>query len=95
MEVKDELIHHLCHRIFIGTPDGKKLLQLMKEWHVNTPVFPCHQQVLDRHGGPIAWAAFRAGQLDLLLRIEVLANQFEQKVFADNEKLKSKDKGNV
>ncbi len=84
MPVSDTLVQHLCHKIFIGSPDGKKLLQLMKEWHAVSPVFPCPTEIQERHGGPLGWSGFRAGQLDFLLRLEAMANEFEQRVTAQN-----------
>lgn len=86
----DTVIHHLCHKIFVGSADGRSLLKLMKEWHTNTPTFPMEPVKLERHGGAMGWAAFRAGQLDFLLRIESMANEYEQKVLADSKMLDDK-----
>lgn len=81
----DQLLQHLCHKIFIGTQDGKKLLELMKQYHLMAPVFPCDADKMERHGGALGWSAFRAGELNFLLRLEVMANEYEQKLLADNQ----------
>ncbi len=75
----------------MGTADGKKFIELMKAYHLVMPVFPMEIEKMNRHGGPLAWSAFRAGQLDFLLRIESIATEYEQKVIADSQKDK-KDK---
>lgn len=84
--VSDDLLNHLAHKIFIGNPDGKKFLELMKAYHLSMPTFPTDPLKIKRHGGSSGWAAFRAGQLDFLLRIETMANQYEQKIIAESNK---------
>lgn len=77
---------HLCHKIFIGSPDGKKLLAVLKEIHTSIRIFPCDTKTLEKHGGPAGWAAFLAGRLDFLLGLESMATEYDQKVIANSNK---------
>lgn len=74
-----------CH-LFLNTPEGREFLQLMKLVHIETPTFPQEAKVIDRHGGPLGWAAFREGQITLVRSLEVLADNHLKRVEAENQK---------
>lgn len=80
-----EMLTHLCHKIFIANPDGKALLELMERMHLETPVFPAPAGKIQEHGGATGWAAFRAGQLDMVLKLKILAHDYEAKAEAESK----------
>jgi len=84
--MSDEVIQHLCHKIFIGTSDGKKLLELLKNKEISNPVFPQPVENMDVFGGALGWAGFRAGHRNFIMYIEELAKQHEQQMEAQNKK---------
>ncbi len=77
-------LQFLSHALFIANPDGKEFIRLMKLKHVNTPVFPQPQPVLETHGGALGWSAYRAGQLELLYSMDLLAQNYLDKLEAEN-----------
>lgn len=81
-----EMLTHLCHKIFIGSADGKALLELMEKMHLETPVFPCDAATLEKHGGALGWSSFRAGQLDIVLKLKMFAHDYAAKSEAEAKK---------
>jgi hypothetical protein len=77
-QVNLNVMFHLCHKIFIGTPDGKQLLELLNELDSQTPTFPQTEETMNQHGGPVGWAAFRAGQRHFVKALEAMAVQQQQ-----------------
>lgn len=78
-------VHLLSHKLFIANADGKEFLQLMKMLHIMTPTFPQKEEIIANHGGPMAWAAYREGQLTLLRSIDVLAQNYSDKIEAEQK----------
>ena len=78
-------IQFLAHKIFIANEEGKEFIRLMKLLHVQTPTFPQQEDVIARHGGALAWAAYREGQLELWRAIEALAQNYLHKLEAENQ----------
>ena len=79
-------MHHLTHKIFIGTEDGKRLLEMYRHVEFDTEVFPISPAIIEQHGGPLAWAAFRAGKQALLNSIALMAKMHEDQITAENSK---------
>ncbi len=77
-------IQFLSHSLFISNADGREWVKLMKMLHVLTPTFPQPPHVIDQHGGAQGWAAFREGQLTLLRSIDALAQNYLDKLEAEN-----------
>ncbi len=78
-------IQYLSHSLFIVNPEGKEYMKLMKMLHVLTPTFPQEARVLEAHGGALGWAGFREGQINLWRSIEALAQNYMDKVAAENQ----------
>ena len=78
-------VQYLSHKLFIANSEGKEYIRLMKMLHIQTPTFPQKGDVIECHGGPLAWAAFREGQLTLLRSIDVLARNYEDKIEAEQK----------
>jgi len=86
---ENKLVHRvqqLSYKLFMENAEGKELLRMMKILHVLTPTFPQSEQVIERHGGAVAWAAFREGQLTLIRSFELLAQNYLDKMAAENTK---------
>jgi hypothetical protein len=81
----DALLLHLVHKIFIGSEDGKKLLQLFKEKDAQEIVFPVDVEKQNQHGGALGWATFKAGERNWLKNIELMAMQYAQLIDASNK----------
>jgi hypothetical protein len=79
-------VQFLSHKLFVADPDGKEFIQLMKLLHIMTPVFPQSVGIIDRHGGPIGWAAHQEGKLALLRSLEILARNYADRIEAENQK---------
>jgi hypothetical protein len=77
-------LQYLSHALFIANPDGKEFIRLMKLQHVITPTFPQPPHVIEQHGGATGWAAYREGQLTLIRAIEALAQNYHDKLEAEN-----------
>lgn len=77
-------LQFLSHSLFIVNPDGKEFVKLMKLLHVLTPTFPQPPNVIEQHGGSLGWAAYREGQLTLLRSIDALAQNYLDKLEAEN-----------
>lgn len=73
-KLKSKRLVYLAINLFKNNPDGKEFLALLREAHLETPTFPIDVQKIERHGGSIGWAAFREGNLDMLRKIELMAN---------------------
>jgi hypothetical protein len=70
----------LATKLFKENTEGREFLDLMKKFHVETPTFPIPETEMgkiERHGGAIAWAAFREGNLDMIRKIELMSNSAE------------------
>lgn len=78
-------IQFLSHSLFLTNPDGIEWVKLMKVLHVMTPTFPQPPHVIEQHGGAQGWAAFREGQLTLLRSIDALAQNYLDKLAAENQ----------
>jgi hypothetical protein len=76
-------IQFLAHKLFIADPSGMEFIQLMKNLHLQTKTFPQSDGVITRHGGPLAWAAFREGQVTLLQSLEALGRNFQERLDAE------------
>lgn len=79
-------VQFLAHALFIANNEGKEFLRLMKLLHVTTPTFPQSQEMIERHGGALSWAAFREGQITLIRSLELLGQNYLDKVEAENQK---------
>jgi len=77
-------LQFLSHSLFIVNPDGKEFVKLMKCLHVLTPTFPQSPEVINQHGGALGWSAYREGQLTLLRSIDALAQNYLDKLEAEN-----------
>lgn len=77
-------LQFLSHSIFISSADGREFIKLMKMLHVLTPTFPMPASIIEQHGGAIGWAAFREGQLTLIRSIDALAQNYLDKLAAEN-----------
>lgn len=65
----------LAIKLFNDNPEGVEFLQLLKNMHLDNPIFPTQDvQKIERHGGALGWAAFREGNIDMLRKIELMAN---------------------
>jgi len=64
----------------------------MKYLHVLTPTFPQEPAFIERHGGSIGWAAYREGQLTLLRSIDAMAQNYLDKLAAENTTTKEVNK---
>jgi hypothetical protein len=85
-----ERLRHLAHKIFIGTPDGKEFLKLLKEYEESIPVFPVDPSVIAKHGSSAGWANYRAGSKYLIGYIVDMINDYDAKMVAINKgKLKN------
>jgi hypothetical protein len=76
MEHNSKRLVFLAIKLFKNNPEGKEFLQLLKAMHLETPVFPISKLDLTkvkRHGGPLGWAAFREGNLDMIRKIELMS----------------------
>lgn len=78
-------IQMLAHKLFIANPDGQQFIKLMKLLHVTTPTFPQSVDTLNRHGGPIGWSAFREGQITLLRSLEILGQNYLDRVQSETK----------
>jgi hypothetical protein len=78
-------IQFLSHKLFIDNPEGIEFIKLMKVLHVQTPTFPMKKSIMDQHGGPVGWAGYREGQLQLLRSLEQLGQNYLQKLEAENK----------
>lgn len=78
-------IQYLTHSIFVNTAEGKEWVKLMKLLHILTPTFPQKPEVIDQHGGALGWAAFREGQITLIRSIDALAQNYLDKLAAENQ----------
>lgn len=78
-------LRFLAHKLFIADKDGAEFLHLMKLMHVMTITFPQSPTVIEQHGGSLAWAAFREGQLTLVRSIEALGRDYQQKIEAEQK----------
>jgi len=78
-------VQYLAHALFLDNPDGKEFIKLMKLLHLLTLTFPQAEDVIARHGGSLAWAAFREGQVTLLRSIELLGQNYLDKLAAENQ----------
>ena len=77
-------LQFLSHSLFLVNPEGKEFVRLMKMLHVMTPTFPQKEEVIAQHGGAVAWAAYREGQLTLLRSIDALAQNYLDKIEAEH-----------
>ena len=83
-------IQYLAHQLFIANKEGAEFIKLMKLLHINTQTFPQSLDIIERHGGASCWAAFREGQLTLIRSIDVLAQNYADKIEFDNTKTEGK-----
>lgn len=73
-KLKSKRLVYLAISLFKNNTEGQEFLQLLREAHLETPTFPIDAQKIERHGGSLGWAAFREGNLDMLRKIELMAN---------------------
>ncbi len=85
-------LHFLSHSLFIVNPDGKEFLRLMKYLHVLTPTFPQKPDLLEAFGGGLGWASYREGQLTLIRSIDAMAQNYLDKLAAENTTTKEVNK---
>lgn len=67
----------LATKVFKEGTEGREFLDLMKKFHIETPTFPVPVEdvgKIERHGGAMAYAAFREGNLDMIRKIELMSN---------------------
>lgn len=86
----DNRLRFLANALFIASAEGKEFIKLMKLKHVNFPVFPQPVHVIKTHGGAVGWAAYRAGQLELLYSMELMAQEYLNKIDSENRSGDSK-----
>jgi hypothetical protein len=84
MKLQELRMFRLAKNLFKHNQDGVEFLELLKKIHVDTPVFPMANYIVENHGGPLGWAAFREGKIDLVRQIEHMAND-EKKLGEDNQ----------
>lgn len=77
-------IQFLAHALFIANPEGVEFLKLMKLLHIMTPTFPQKPEFIANHGGALSWSSFREGQLTLIRSIDALAQNYLDKLAAEN-----------
>lgn len=65
---------YLATKVFKENPEGAEFLELLKKFHIETPTFPVEVRRIERHGGAIGWASFREGNLDMIRKLELMAN---------------------
>lgn len=71
---------YLATKLFKEGSEGQELLNLLKAFHLKTPTFPLSPRDLekmDRHGGALAWAAFREGNLDMIRKLEMMSESHD------------------
>jgi hypothetical protein len=78
-------VQFLAHYLFIASAEGREFLKLMKLLHVSTPTFPQPADVIERHGGAVGWAGVREGQLTLIRSLEVLGQNYLDKLESENQ----------
>lgn len=78
-------VQFLAHKLFLDNAEGREFIKLMKLLHVNTPTFPQSPETIERHGGATMWAAFREGQVMLLRSIELLGQNYLDKLEAETQ----------
>lgn len=78
-------IQFLAHQIFLVNAEGKEFMRLMKILHLLTPTFPQTAETIAAHGGAIGWAGFREGQITLWRSIDELAQNYMDKMAAENQ----------
>lgn len=72
-KIKTKRLIYLAVNLFKQNPDGQEFLDLLKQMHLETPTFPIDTHKIKRHGGPLGWAAYREGNLDMLRKIELMS----------------------
>lgn len=82
-------IQFLAHQIFLVNAEGKEFMRLMKMLHLLTPTFPCDPKMIEAHGGAVGWAGFREGQITLWRSIDELAQNYMDKLAAENQSKES------
>lgn len=70
--MSDKRLIHLATQL-LDNADGREFLALLKELHILTPTFPIDEHKMQRHGGPLGWASFREGNLDMLRKLELMS----------------------
>lgn len=65
---------YLATKLFKENVEGREFIELLKKIHLDTPTFPTNINKVERHGGPLGWASFREGNLDMIRKIELMAN---------------------
>lgn len=78
-------VQFLSHKLFLDNAEGREWIKLMKLLHVTTPTFPQPEEIIDRHGGALGWAAFREGQITLLRAVEILGQNYLDKLEAESQ----------
>lgn len=80
MKKSKEYLMGLCFRLVNTNKEYQELVELLKDYHNEMPVFPAPIDLQNQHGGALGYAAFRAGQLHPFHLVETMAREHEQKL---------------